>query len=79
MSILDISKTLMYDFHYVYMKKKYGSDAKLLFTDTDSLTCEIETEDFFVDVKSEVESKFDTSSFPEDHASGIQRCKKKLK
>ena len=78
MSILDISKTLMYDFHYGYMKKKYGDKAELLFTDTDSLMYEIETEDFFEDIKMDVESKFDTSDFPEDHPSGIQRCNKKV-
>ena len=79
MCILDLSKTLMYDFHYNYIKKKYGEKAKLLFTDTDSLAYEIQTEDFYKDISEEVEAKFDTSNFPKNHPSGIPvRVNKKV-
>ena len=72
MCILDLSKTLMYEFHYEYIKSKYGSKAKLLFTDTDSLMYEIETEDFYLDISPDVQSWFDTSNYPKEHASGIE-------
>jgi len=63
-SILDISKMLMYDFHYNYMKKKYAENSKLLMTDTDSLMYEIKTEDFYRDIKDDISEKFDTSNIP---------------
>ena len=71
MCILDLSKIIMFDFHYNYIKSKYADKAKLLFTDTDSLMYEIETEDFYKDIAGDVKDKFDTSDYPENHPSGI--------
>ena len=79
MCILDLSKTIMYDFHYNYIKPKYGDKAKLLFTDTDSFMYEIETEDFYKDIGIDVKDRFDTSEYPHSHASGIPTgCNKKV-
>ena len=71
MSILDLSKITMFDFHYQYIKPKYGNQAKLLFTDTDSFLYEIQTEDFYKDISEDVKDRFDTSDYPEGHPSGI--------
>ena len=71
MSILDLSKIIMFDFHYKYIKPKYGNKAKLLFTDTDSFLYEIQTEDFYKDISGDVKDRFDTSDYPEGHPSGI--------
>ena len=59
MSILDISKTKMYDFHYGYVKSKFGPQARLLYTDTDSLLYEIKTDDFYKDIIPDVLKYFD--------------------
>lgn len=66
MCILDLSKTLMYDFHYHYIKEKYGNSAKLLFTDTDSLTYEIQEKDVYKDFWEDRE-KFDNSDYAKDN------------
>ena len=77
MCILDISKAMMYDFHYNYIKPKYGEKAKLLMTDTDSLVYDIETEDFYKDIALDVMERFDTSNFPKKHGLGIWTDKNK--
>ena len=77
MSVLDLRKTLMYDFHYNYIKPRYKENVKLLFTDTDSLMYEIETKDFYKDISPDVEEKFDTSNYPKTHPSGIPTGKNK--
>jgi len=74
--ILDLSKTLMYDFHYNYIQKKYGDKAKLLFTDTDSLAYEIKTDDLYKDISPDLKLKFDTSDFPDDHL--LEKVNKKV-
>ena len=78
MSILDLSKTMIYDFHYNYIIPKFGKKQKLLFTDTDSLCYEIETDDFFADIAGDVKELFDTSNFDKNHPSGIQGKNKKV-
>ena len=62
MSILDISKILMYKFWYDYISPKYGDKAKLCYTDTDSFIIYIKTEDFFEDISNDVKKWFDTSN-----------------
>ena len=76
-AILDISKTLMYDFHYNYVMKKWP-EAQLCFTDTDSLLYKIETEDLFEDISEDVAEKFDTADFAEDHPKVLDGTLKRM-
>ena len=61
LSMLEISKTLMYKFWYDYIKPKYEDNAKLGYMDTDSFIIYIKTEDIFEDITNDVEKRFDTS------------------
>src|SRR6218665_473667 len=72
MCLLDLSKSLMYDFHYNYILPKHAERAKLLFTDTDTLAYKIQTEDFYKDVAEDIDTRFDTSDYPVDHVSHIK-------
>ena len=63
LSILEISKILMYEFWYDYMKPKYGNDGKLCYIDTDSFIMNIKTNDFYEDITNDVENRFDTSNY----------------
>ena len=76
-AILDLSKTIMYEFHYDYMKEKYNEvDLKLLYMDTDSLVYKIRTEDFYKDISEDVETRFDRSGYVPDRPLPIGKNKK---
>ena len=66
MSVLDLSKHLMYDLYYNQLKKQYGEHCQLLYTDTDSLLLEIQTEDVYEDIGASA-GLYDTSDYPKDH------------
>ena len=78
MSILDLSKTLMYRFHYDYVKPKWGDKSELLFTDTDSLCYKIQTDDFYEDIKDNALEWFDTSNYEKDHPLFSDKNKKQI-
>ena len=76
LSILEISKTLMYEFWYDYMNPKYGDNVKLCYMDTDSFIMRIKTEDFYKDIANDVEKRFDTSNYECDRPLSIGKNKK---
>ena len=63
LSILEISKTLMFEFWYDYMKPKYGDNVKLCYMDTDSFIMHAKTEDLYKDIANDVEKRFDTTNY----------------
>ena len=60
------------------MIPKYGDKAKLCYTDADSLIYEIETEDYYDDIRTDVSERFNTSAYPEDHPSGLPILNRKV-
>ena len=65
-SILDISKTLMHDFWYRYLKLKHDDKIKLWYTDEDSFVIEVKTEDLYTDISAEIKKWYDTSNYEKD-------------
>ena len=62
-AILDLSKIVLYEFHYNYMKQKYPEGLTLCYMDTDSLIYDIETDDFYKDIAEDIKDRFDTSGY----------------
>ena len=72
MSIIDISKTLMYEFWYDYLKSKYNDKAKLCYIDTDNVVVNIFTEGAFEDINNDVERYFETSNYDKNDKRPLQ-------
>ena len=76
-AILDLSKIVMYEFHYDYMKRKYADDKlTLCYMDTDSLIYDIQMDDFYNDIANDVESRFDTRGYVSDRPLPVGKNKK---
>ena len=76
-AILDLNKTIMYECHYDYMIPKYGDRLKLCYMDTDSLIYSKRTEDFYSNIADDVESRFDTSGYPNNGSGRLPIWKNK--
>ena len=74
----DNAKGDMSEWHYGYMKPKYGERASLCYTETDSFVYEIQTENFYEDIREDVPRLFETSAYPEDHPAVLPRVNKKV-
>ena len=66
LSILDLSKTVMYEFLYDYVKPKHGENTKLCYMDTDSFIVHVKADDIYKDLVEDGETRFDFSNFEKD-------------
>ena len=76
LSISDLSKTVMYEFWYDYVKPKYGENAKLCYMDTDRFIVYLKTENIYIDITEDVETRFDTSNCELDGPLTKEKMKK---
>lgn len=67
----------MYEYYYNFLKPKYGDKIRLIYTDTDSFILYVETDDFYADMKENLE-RYDTSDYPEDNKFQMPRVNKKV-
>ena len=76
LSILEISKILMYEFWYDYMKPKYNDNVRLCYMDTDSFIMHMKTKDFYRSISDDVDNRFDTSNYEVKRTLPIGKNKK---
>ena len=78
LSMLEISKTLMYEFWYDYIKPKYQCNVKPCYIDRDSIIIHIKTEDVYEDIANDTEKRFDTPSYEINRPSQLGKNKKMI-
>lgn len=78
MAILDLSKIVMYDYYYNFLKPEYGEKIALAYTDTDSFVIHVQTDDFYTEMKPHLNKWYDTSDYPENNKFGLERVNKKV-
>ena len=76
-SVLELSKKLMYDYHYFIFKKTFNNSIKLCYTDTDSFVYELKTENIQQDFD-KIKNFFDFSNYPTNHKLHSNKNKKRI-
>lgn len=77
LAVLDISKVVMYEYYYNFLKPKYGENIQIAYTDTDSFVLHVKTDDFYEDMKQNLE-RYDTSDYPLNNQFQMPLVNKKI-